>query len=66
MASTRNARSCRPAALPLMLHALGVRTLRFMACDTLDNIDDTALDRSADAIASAVWQLSAPHSQLHR
>jgi aminopeptidase S len=35
-------------------------------CDTLDNIDDTALDRNADAIASAVWQLSAPHSQLHR
>ena len=29
------------------------------ACDTLDNIDATALDRNTDAIATAVWTLSA-------
>jgi aminopeptidase S len=29
------------------------------ACDTLDNIDTTALDRNSDAIATAVWTLSA-------
>ncbi|MBB4910320.1 M28 family metallopeptidase [Actinophytocola algeriensis] len=28
-------------------------------CDTLDNIDATALDRNTDAIATAVWTLSA-------
>jgi aminopeptidase S len=27
-------------------------------CDTLDNINDTALDRNADAIAYAVWALA--------
>ncbi len=29
------------------------------SCDTTSNIDDTALDRNADAIAYAVWALSA-------
>jgi aminopeptidase S len=29
------------------------------ACDTLDNIDATALDRNTDAIANAVWTLTA-------
>ncbi len=29
------------------------------SCDTLDNIDVTALDRNTDAIANAVWTLSA-------
>lgn len=29
------------------------------ACDTEDNIDETSLDRQADAIASAIWRLSA-------
>jgi aminopeptidase S len=29
------------------------------ACDTLDNLDTTALDRNSDAIATAVWTLSA-------
>ena len=29
------------------------------SCDTLDNIDATALDRNTDAIANAVWTLSA-------
>jgi aminopeptidase S len=28
-------------------------------CDTLDNIDATALDRNTDAIANAVWTLTA-------
>ncbi|MDI3422500.1 M28 family metallopeptidase [Streptomyces luteolus] len=28
------------------------------ACDTTDNINDTALDRNSDAIAHAIWQLS--------
>ncbi|CAA9241458.1 MAG: Aminopeptidase S [uncultured Corynebacteriales bacterium] len=30
------------------------------ACDTSANIDDTALDRNSDVIASTVWALSAP------
>ncbi|TDD59855.1 M28 family peptidase [Actinomadura darangshiensis] len=29
------------------------------SCDTTSNIDDTALDRNADAIANAVWTLAA-------
>ncbi|KIF68497.1 Leupeptin-inactivating enzyme 1 [Streptomyces sp. AcH 505] len=29
------------------------------SCDTLTNVDDTALDRNSDAIAYAVWTLSA-------
>jgi aminopeptidase S len=29
------------------------------ACDTVTNINDTALDRNADAIANAVWTLAA-------
>ncbi|MFC4856240.1 M28 family metallopeptidase [Actinophytocola glycyrrhizae] len=29
------------------------------ACDTLDNIDETALDHNTDAIANAVWTLTA-------
>ncbi|MGB3439181.1 MAG: M28 family metallopeptidase [Actinophytocola sp.] len=29
------------------------------SCDTLDNIDEPALDRNTDAIATAVWTLSA-------
>ncbi|HEX8629860.1 MAG TPA: M20/M25/M40 family metallo-hydrolase, partial [Catenuloplanes sp.] len=29
------------------------------ACDTLTNVNDTALDRNADAIAHAVWTLAA-------
>jgi aminopeptidase S len=29
------------------------------ACDTVDNIDETALDRNTDAIATAVWTLTA-------
>lgn len=29
------------------------------SCDTIDNIDATALDRNSDAIAAAVWTLSA-------
>lgn len=29
------------------------------ACDTVDNIDATALDRNTDAIANAVWTLTA-------
>ncbi len=28
------------------------------ACDTLSNVNDTALDRNADAIAYAVWELA--------
>ncbi|MEO3752331.1 M28 family metallopeptidase [Streptomyces sp. B6B3] len=29
------------------------------ACDGLDNVNETALDRNADALAHAVWELSA-------
>jgi len=29
------------------------------SCDTVDNIDETALDRNSDAIATAVWTLTA-------
>ncbi len=29
-----------------------------LACDTLSNVNDTALDRNADAIAYAVWELA--------
>lgn len=29
------------------------------ACDTLDNVDTTALDRNTDAVATAVWTLTA-------
>lgn len=36
------------------------------ACDTVDNIDDAALDRNADVIAVAVWTLSAAGSPLQR
>ncbi|KOX29198.1 MULTISPECIES: M28 family peptidase, partial [unclassified Streptomyces] len=29
------------------------------SCDTTSNIDDTALDRNSDAVAHAIWTLSA-------
>ncbi|WP_431042816.1 M28 family metallopeptidase [Streptomyces sp. P1-3] len=32
------------------------------SCDTTSNIDDTALDRNSDAIAHAIWTLSADDS----
>jgi aminopeptidase S len=35
-------------------------------CDTLDNIDVTALDRNADVLATVVWQLSSASSSLNR
>ena len=36
------------------------------ACDTTDNINDTALDRNADLIAATIWKLSAAESPLGR
>ncbi|MBB5938091.1 M28 family metallopeptidase [Streptomyces zagrosensis] len=30
------------------------------ACDTISNLNDTALDRNSDAIAHAIWTLGAP------
>ena len=36
------------------------------ACDTTANIDGTALDRNADVLAAALWELSGPGSPLLR